>query len=92
MIPYQTKKMSFRWMMNWLNTDMITERYTVFKESDLHAALSAAEIAKLRELHSKVILSRHDLGKAPFQALIVESDWPEYSAAFDALTSRIAAA
>ena len=53
-------------------------RYFVLKWKDLIEALSGEELNQLLEMGKKVDTYRKEQGKTPFEAVVVESDWPEY--------------
>lgn len=64
-------------------------RYVVFKISDLLACLSACELDRLQEIGEKVAANRAAEGKAPFDAVVVEQDWPEFEPTWAAIEARM---
>jgi len=64
-------------------------RYLVLKISDVMSSLSPSEREVLARITQKVETSRQQQGKAPFKAIVIEQDWPEYGPARAALEARI---
>lgn len=65
------------------------KRYTVLKNTDINAHLSADEQDQLNELCKKVGLGRILAGKAYLRCAVVESDWPEYERAWELIQARV---
>ncbi len=55
------------------------DRYLVFKNKDIDLALTTHEKESLIFLANKVFLRRQEIGKAPLECVVVESDWPNYA-------------
>ncbi|EGQ9962423.1 hypothetical protein FWP57_13180 [Vibrio cholerae] len=55
------------------------DRYLVFKNKDIDLALTTDEKESLIFLANKVFLRRQEIGKAPLECVVVESDWPNYA-------------
>ena len=69
---------------------MIREnRYLVFKRKDIFAALTDDERGLLNHLAGKVHDYRLGIGKKPLECVVVESDWPEYEATWNAIEDRV---
>lgn len=66
------------------------DRYIVIKRSDLdRAGMTTAEGNALRTICDRVTSRRKQLGKAPLECVIVESDWPEYGPTWAAIEARM---
>ena len=65
-------------------------RYLVLKRKDLKACLTATEISILDAIAAKVDDYR-TVCKAPFECVVVESDWPEYEPTWAAIEKRMTA-
>ena len=64
-------------------------RYVVFKIKDIHAYLSAAQIDALQTAGETIAVGRAISGKAPFNAVVVEQDWPEFEPTWEAIEARM---
>ena len=64
-------------------------RYVVFKIKDIHAYLSAAQIGALQTAGETIATGRAIVGKPPFNAVVVEQDWPEFEMVWDAIEARM---
>lgn len=61
------------------SSDFVKEdRYILIKKSDAENTFSELEWEVLNKLLSKIKYSRMSNGKLPLEAVVVESDWPEY--------------
>jgi len=65
------------------------ERYIVLKLTDLDAALTPPARECLERLCDLVALQRALTGKRPFQAVIIEDDWPEFEPVWGMLERRV---
>lgn len=66
-------------------------RYVVFKIKDINAYLSAAQIDALQTAGETIAAGRAIAGKPPFNAVVVEQDWPEFEMVWDAIEARMTA-
>lgn len=66
-------------------------RYVVFKIKDIHAYLSAAQIEALQTAGETIAAARAVEGKPPFNAVVVEQDWPEFDPTWEAIEARMTA-
>ena len=66
-------------------------RYVVFKIKDIHAYLSAAQIDALQTAGELIAVGRALAGKQPFNAVVVEQDWPEFEPTWAAVEARMTA-
>ena len=68
-------------------------RYVVFKLKDLKAYVPEAVLDELNtlleEVGTYIDAGRAMNGKQPFQAAVVESDWPEYETVWDMIEGRV---
>ncbi len=67
-------------------------RYVVLKHTDVNEALTSIEIDILIALSLRIAMYRENAGKKPLQAVVVESDWPEYETVWKMLEERVNAA
>jgi hypothetical protein len=65
-------------------------RYYVFKRSDVSACLDDREIIALNLIGEKMARHRHNCGKPPFNAVVVEADWPEFEMVWESIEHRTA--
>lgn len=67
----------------------LENRYLVIKFNDINKYLTPDEKESLF-FHAKTIdIYRKETGKSPIEAIVIESDWPEYKAACSMLEERI---
>lgn len=66
-------------------------RYVVFKIKDIHAYLNTAQIDALQTAGDTIAAGRAIAGKPPFNAVVVEQDWPEFEMVWDAIEARMTA-
>lgn len=66
-------------------------RYVVFKIKDIHAYLSDAQIEALQAAGETIAAGRAIAGKPPFNAVVVEQDWPEFEPTWEAIEARMTA-
>lgn len=69
-------------------------RYILFKFSDLYAALGHKfidddDLARLTAIGEKIEEMRKWYNKPPLQAVVVESDWPEYEPVWKMIEERM---
>lgn len=64
-------------------------RYMVMKWKDVDVYLSPEESETLLALSSKICKSRQTDGKIPFNAVVVEQDWPEFEPTWAAIEARM---
>jgi len=67
----------------------LENRYIVLKLTDVEQYLNGDETITLTALCELVDDGRRDNGKSSIDALVIESDWPEYGPALDALAERV---
>lgn len=67
----------------------LENRYIVLKRSDVEKYLNEDEKITLSALCETVDNGRRNNGKLSIDALVIESDWPEYGPALDALAERV---
>ena len=68
----------------------LEQRYLVLKHADLdNSRLTKDELAALGSIISKVENFRTLANKAPFRAVVIEEDWPEYAPTVSKLQARI---
>lgn len=65
------------------------DRYVVVKNSHAKEALTVEEHRELYRLAIKVAKWRKQVGKTPFECLVVEHDWPEYEEVWRMIESRV---
>lgn len=65
------------------------DRYILIKKSDAENTLSASEWEVLNKLLSKIAYIRMVNGKLPLEAVVVESDWPEYEEVWAMIKNRV---
>ena len=66
-------------------------RYVVFKIKDIHAYLSTAQIDAMQTAGETIAAGRAIGGKPPFNAVVVEQDWPEFEMVWEAIEARMTA-
>ena len=64
-------------------------RYVVFKLSDIDKYLSSLQIDALQSAGDSIAVGRHLDGKPPFNAVVVEQDWPEFDMVWAAIEDRV---
>jgi hypothetical protein len=67
----------------------LENRYIVLKRSDIEKYIYDDEKITLSVICEKINDGRGDNGKAPIDALVIESDWPEYGNALESLAERV---
>lgn len=65
-------------------------RYLIFKIKDALSSLSSCELDRLQEIGEKISASRSSEGKPPFNAVVVEQDWPEFDLVWEMIEARMA--
>ncbi len=65
------------------------EHYMVLKLSDIDKHLIQEDCARLFDLERKVACRRVEEGRPPLECIVVESDWPEYEATWQAIEKRV---
>jgi hypothetical protein len=63
----------------------------VFKIKDIHAYLNTAQIDALQTAGDTIAVGRAIAGKPPFNAVVVEQDWPEFASTWEAIEARMTA-
>lgn len=66
-------------------------RYVVFKIKDMLAHLSAAQLYALQEMGDQIARGRALVRRPPFNAVVVEQDWPEFEMVWKAIEARMTA-
>jgi len=64
-------------------------RYIVFKINDIHNYLDKWQIRDLINLGTRIAEARERDGKPPFNAVVVEQDWPEFEPTWAAIEERM---
>ena len=64
-------------------------RYIVFKIKDIVGVLTGAEQRELQRMVNKIAKGRARAGKATFNAVVVEQDWPEFEPTWEAIETRM---
>ena len=64
-------------------------RYIVFKLKDLHNYCNTEAMVALQRIGDRIAEGRRDHGKAPFNAVVVEQDWPEFEPTWAAIEARM---
>lgn len=64
-------------------------RYVVLKINDIAAYLNTAQIDTLQEIGEAIAAGRAAVGKPPFNAVVVERDWPEFEPTWAAIEARM---
>lgn len=64
-------------------------RYVVFKIKDIHSYLSTAQIDALQAIGESIAAGRRWTKKPPFNAVVVEQDWPEFEPTWAAIEARM---
>jgi hypothetical protein len=67
----------------------LENRYIVLKRRDVDEHLNEDEKITLSVLCETVDDGRRNKGKPSIDALVIESDWPEYGLALDAIVERV---
>ena len=65
------------------------DHYLIIKRSDIHKYLTAMQEAQLNMLANHIARGRQRAGKPPLQAVVVESDWPEYEPVWRMIEERV---
>lgn len=66
-------------------------RYVVLKIKDILAYLTPAQIRQLDKIGETIAANRAFHGKPPFNAVVVEQDWPEFEPTWAAIEARMTA-
>jgi hypothetical protein len=64
-------------------------RYVVFKVKDILKHCSPTQISGLEEIGQCIVIGRAQEGKPPFNAVVVEQDWPEFEPTWAAIEARM---
>ena len=64
-------------------------RYVVFKIKDIENYLTQGEKDSLMCIGEEIATARADDGKPPFNAVVVEQDWPEFEMVWASIESRM---
>lgn len=64
-------------------------RYIVFKLTDIEKYLSVGQLNDLMRIGDAIAASRSYHGKPPFNAVVVEQDWPEFEPTWAAIEARM---
>ena len=65
-------------------------RYIVFKLKDIDKYLTQGEKDSLMCIGDEIAFGRNHDGKPPFNAVVVEQDWPEFEPTWAAIEARMA--
>lgn len=63
-------------------------RYIVFKIKDLETYEDCVAREAIRQIGNRIAVARRAHGKPPFNALVVEQDWPEFEPTWAAIEAR----
>ncbi|MCP5233595.1 MAG: hypothetical protein H6948_16210 [Zoogloeaceae bacterium] len=66
-------------------------RYVVFKIKDIEKYLTQGEKDSLMCIGDEIACARADDGRPPFNAVVVEQDWPEFEMVWDTIEARMTA-
>lgn len=64
-------------------------RYIVLKVKDLENYCNTEAMVALRRIGERIAEGRRDHGKPPFNAVVVEQDWPEFEPTWEAIEGRM---
>ena len=64
-------------------------RYVVFKIKDIAKYLTQWEKDSVMRIGEEIACARADDGKPPFNAVVVEQDWPEFETTWAAIEARM---
>lgn len=64
-------------------------RYLVFKIKDTEKYLTQGEKDSLMSIDDEISCARADEGKPPFNAVVVEQDWPEFDLVWEMIEARM---
>lgn len=64
-------------------------RYVVFKIKDIERYSDSVDKLLLREVGEAIAIGRRSDGKPPFNAVVVEQDWPEFEMVWAAIEERM---
>jgi len=67
-------------------------RYVVLKIKDMHSYLSPSQIEAVQTAGETIAVGRSLQGKPPFNAVVVEQDWPEFEPTWAAIEARMSKA
>lgn len=66
-------------------------RYVVFKIKDIERYITSEDKLLINEVGKAIAVGRNSDGKAPFNAVVVEQDWPEFEMVWAAIEARMCA-
>lgn len=64
-------------------------RYVVFKIKDIERYITSEDKLLITEVGKAIAVGRNGDGKPPFNAVVVEQDWPEFELAWAAIEARM---
>lgn len=64
-------------------------RYVVFKMKDLHKYCTPSQLSWINDIGDCIASGRYADGKPPFNAVVVEEDWPEFEPTWAAIEARM---
>ena len=64
-------------------------RYVVFKIKDIHAYLPPHLVEAVKYAGETIAVGRACEGKPPFNAVVIEQDWPEFEMVWAAIEKRV---
>lgn len=64
-------------------------RYVVFKISDIERYVTGEDKILISEVGRAIAIGRKSDGKPPFNAVVVEQDWPEFETTWAAIEARM---
>ena len=72
-----------------MSKQKLENRYLVLKRSDVEEYLNEGEKVTLSVLCERVSDGRRNEGRPSIDALVIESDWPEFNPALEMLLNRV---
>lgn len=67
-------------------------RYVVFKLKDISAYLDDTDCRAIERIGEDIAMGRRHDGKPPFNAVVVEQDWPEFDLVWSMIEARMTGA
>ena len=64
-------------------------RYVVFKIKDIERYVTSEDKLLINEVGAAIAVGRNSDGKPPFNAVVVEQDWPEFEMVWAAIEARM---
>lgn len=78
------------WEQNHTSEPFVREpRYVVFKLKDIESYLNSDNKLRLNRIGRDIAIERDNEGKPPFNAVVVEQDWPEFDLVWEMIEARM---